>query len=132
MTKGKPKDIAASVRGLLQRQAKAMGRPSEELLHYYAMERYLYRLTKSPHVNRFVPKGALMLVAWRAPAFRPTRDIDFLARMPNDIESLAALFKDVCKQAVEDDGLVFDAQSVQGRTIKEDADYEGVRVTFLR
>lgn len=33
----------------------------------------------------------------------------------------------VCDVAVEPDGLVFDAKTIQGRKIKEDADYEGVR-----
>ncbi len=131
MTKGKPKDIAASVRARLQNMAKDTGRPFEELLQYYAMERLLYRLTKSPHAGKFVLKGALMLVAWRAPAFRPTRDIDFLARMPNDIESVAAVFKEICQQPIDNDGVVFDSESVQGKLIKEDADYEGVRVTFV-
>jgi Nucleotidyl transferase AbiEii toxin, Type IV TA system len=131
VTKDKPKDIAASVRGRLQKKAKDTGRPFEELLQYYAMERLLYRLTKSPHAGKFVLKGALMLVAWRAPAFRPTRDIDFLARMPNDIESVTAVFKEICQQPVDEDGIVFDAESVQGKLIKEDADYEGVRVTFI-
>lgn len=131
MTKGKPKDVAASVRGRLENQAKATGRPFAELLQYFAMERILYRLAMSPHADKFVLKGALMLVAWRAPAHRPTKDIDFLAKMPNDVNSVAATFRDVCGQAVEDDGLVFDADSIQGKVIKEDADYEGVRVTFL-
>jgi hypothetical protein len=131
MTKGKPKDIAASVRARLQNMAKDTGRPFQELLQYYAMERLLYRLTKSPHAGKFVLKGALMLVAWRTPAFRPTRDIDFLARMPNDIESVAAVFKQICKQPIDDDGVFFDAESVQGKLIKEDADYDGVRVTFI-
>ncbi len=131
MTKGKPKDIAASVRARLQKKAQDTGRPFQELLQYYAMERLLYRLTKSPHADKFVLKGALMLVAWQTPAFRPTRDIDFLARMPNDIESVAAVFKDMCELLVDDDGVVFDAQSVQGKVIKEDANYEGVRMTFV-
>ncbi len=32
---------------------------------------------------------------------------------------------------MQDDGLVFDASGVSGRRIKEDAEYEGVRVTFV-
>jgi len=131
MTKGKPTDVAASVRGRLENQAKATDRPFAEVLQYFAMERFLYRLARSPHAEKFVLKGALMLVAWRAPEFRPTRDIDFLAKMPNDVDSVTSTIRDVCGQAVEDDGLVFDAGSVQGKLIKEDADYEGVRVTFL-
>jgi len=131
VTKGKPKDIAASVRARLEKRAKETGRPFQELLQYFAMERFLYRLTKSAHADKFVLKGALMLVVWRSPVSRPTKDIDFLARMPNDVASMAEVFRDVCRQAVEEDGLIFDAASLEGRVIKEDADYEGVRVTFI-
>ena len=130
MTSGGGKDVAASVRARLANEAKKTNRPFAELLQYYAMERLLYRLSQSPHADKFVLKGALMLVAWRASAFRPTKDIDFLARLPNDIDNVASLFKEVCNLPVTDDGMAFDADSVQGRLIKEDADYEGVRITF--
>lgn len=43
---------------------------------------------------------------------------------------LEAALRDVCSQEVEPDGLLFDPDSVNGVIIKEDADYEGVRVTF--
>jgi hypothetical protein len=41
------------------------------------------------------------------------------------------VFKDVCDQSVEPDGLIFHADSIAGQAIKEDADYAGVRVTLL-
>ena len=46
--------IAASVRGQLQNRAKQTGRPFQKLLQYFAMERFLYRLSKSDHASRFV------------------------------------------------------------------------------
>jgi predicted nucleotidyltransferase component of viral defense system len=126
----KVKNIAASVRQRLLNVAQASGRPFQEVLQYYAMERFLYRLAQSPYADRFVLKGALMFNAWRAPTSRPTKDIDLLGRMENTPGDLAAAMRDVCRQTVEDDGLVFDHESVDGTVIKEDADYEGVRVTF--
>jgi predicted nucleotidyltransferase component of viral defense system len=125
-----PKDIAASVRQRLQNNARQTGRPFQEVLQYFAMERFLYRLSQSPHADRFILKGALMLAAWHAPASRPTRDIDFLARIENTVEAILPVIRDVCKQPVEPDGLVFDEGSIAGVVIKEDADYEGVRVIF--
>lgn len=130
MTKRRVKDVAASVRQRLQNVARSTGRPFQEVLQYYAMERFLYRLAQSPHIERFVLKGALMFQAWGAPASRPTKDIDLLGRMENSIDALTAAMRDVCRQDVEVDGLVFDPDSVAGIVIKEDADYEGVRVTF--
>jgi predicted nucleotidyltransferase component of viral defense system len=131
VTKRGIKDVAASVRARLQANAKETRRPFQEVLQYFAMERFLFRLSVSPHAKRLVLKGGLMLTAWRAPSSRPTKDIDLLARMPNDVDSVVNVVRDVCSEKVEPDGLVFDTNSVVGRVIKEDADYEGVRANFL-
>jgi hypothetical protein len=95
------------------------------------MERFLYRLAQSPHAEKFILKGALMFTAWGGPPSRPTKDIDLLARIDNEVEAVVALMREVCSQAVEPDGLVFDVESVAGEAIKEGANYSGVRVTFL-
>ena len=131
MTKRQIKDVAASMRQRLYEKAKTAGRPFREVLQYFAMERFLYRLTQSRHADKFVLKGALMFMAWRAPTTRPTKDIDFLARMENSVGTVTDVVRDICRQEVEPDGLVFDVSSVRGRVIKEDADYQGVRVSFL-
>ena len=130
MTKRRVKDVAASVRARLQTKAKDTNRPFQEVLQYFAMERFLYRLSQSPHTEKFVLKGGLMLTAWRAPSSRPTRDIDFLAKMSNNVDSVVEVVREICEQSVEPDGLEFDIASLEGRIIKEDADYEGVRVNF--
>lgn len=131
MTKRNIKDMAASVRARLQTNAKETGRPFQEVLQYFAMERFLFRLSVSPYADRLILKGGLMLTAWRAPSTRPTKDIDLLAMMPNDVKSVVNVVKEICTQKTDTDGLVFDIASVEGRVIKEDAEYEGVRVTFL-
>jgi len=125
------KDLAASVRHRLQSAAISQGRPFQEILEYYAMERFLYRLGCSEHAGRFVLKGALMFRAWGGPQTRPTRDIDLLARMDNTVDNLVEVFQSVCRQTVEEDGLVFPADQVRGAVIKEEAHYPGVRVSFL-
>lgn len=71
-----------------------------------------------------------MLTAWGASSIRPTRDIDLLGHLPNQVDDLVKVIHDVCGQNVEPDALVFDPASITGKVIKEDADYEGVRVTF--
>ena len=123
-------NVTASVRARLANQARAGGRPFQELLQYYGLERFLYRLSKSEYRERFILKGALMLRVWDAPMTRPTRDIDFLGYTTNSIESLEDIVRAICAFEVEDDGLDFDAQGVKGERIKEDADYEGVRIKF--
>lgn len=125
------KNVAASVRQQLLNRAHAMNRPFNELLQHFAMERFLYRLAKSPHVDRFVLKGALMMLVWKVPVSRPTMDIDLLGYVDNDIGTLVDICKAVCGQPVEtDDGMDFDPATVEGGRIAEDAEYHGVRVRF--
>ena len=129
MKKSASKNVAASVHQRLLNVARETGRPFNEVLQYFAMERLLYRLSCSGHKDSFVLKGALLFRVWDVPDSRATRDIDFLAFLDNSPENLAAIFREVCSIG-GDDGLVFDPDSIVARTIKEDADYEGVRVRF--
>ncbi len=128
--KNTPRNMAASVHRRLLNIARASGRPFNELLQHYAMERYLYRLSKSRYADRFILKGALMLRVWESPVARPTLDIDLLGRTGNDPEALAAIMKEVCGQPVEPDGLEFDGSTVTSRVITEEVDYAGVRIRF--
>jgi len=131
MKKRGTRNIGASVRQRLLNKARESGRPFSEILQYFAMERFLYRLSKSEYADKFVLKGALMLTAWNAPLLRPTMDIDLLGRISNDIRAMAAIVREICAVRVEpDDGLVFDAATVKGERIAEAADYEGVRIRF--
>lgn len=124
------KNISASIHQRLLNKARETKRPFNELLQYYAMERFLYRLSRSPHAKKFILKGALMLSVWKVSALRSTRDIDLLGRVENNIAVLSDVTKEICLQKVEPDGLVFDPASIAGEHITEDADYEGVRIRF--
>lgn len=124
-------NLAASVHARLQNQARATNRPFQELLQYYAMERFLYRLSQTPHRSRFVLKGALMLYVWDAPLARATKDVDLLGRLDNSLENLGRVVREMCAAEVEADTMVFEPDTVKTERIKEDADYEGVRVRFV-
>ncbi|MCK4236360.1 MAG: nucleotidyl transferase AbiEii/AbiGii toxin family protein [Candidatus Krumholzibacteria bacterium] len=121
-------NIAASVHQRLLNKAKESARPFNELLQRFAIERFIYRLSKSPHANRFILKGALMFSVWNVPASRPTMDIDFLGKIDNSPAVIAAAMKDTCGVDVETDGMLYDADSVTATRITEGAEYEGVRV----
>ena len=71
-----------------------------------------------------------MLLVWKLPVTRPTRDIDLLGCVSNDLEAVRGIIASICQVPVEDDGMTFDAQSVATTRIAEDADYVGVRATF--
>jgi len=126
-----PRNIPASVRQRLLNRAKSDRRPFNELLQYYAMERFLYRLSQSAHADRFIIKGALMLRVWRSPELRPTMDIDMLGKTSNEEADIVAQIRDILTVDVETDGLAFDPDSIQAERITEDADYEGIRIRFL-
>jgi hypothetical protein len=79
----------------------------------------------------FILKGALLFELWTTETHRPTRDADFLSIGTSDPRRFEDLFKEICVLPVDDDGLTFDPSNVTARQIKEGADYEGVRVTFL-
>ncbi|MBU0502625.1 MAG: nucleotidyl transferase AbiEii/AbiGii toxin family protein [Candidatus Margulisbacteria bacterium] len=125
-----PKNIPASIRARLQNIATETKRPFSEVLQYYAMERFLYRFSQSEYAEQFILKGALMFTVWQVPERRATLDIDFSACFDNKVAAIENVIKNVCGLAVEPDGLVFSCSSVKGKKIKENADYEGVRVKF--
>jgi len=130
MTNPRPRNIAASIHQRLLDKSKKSARPFNELFQYYAIERFLYRLSRSSHAGKFILKGALMLLVWEARVSRSTMDIDMLGRMKNNPDALIDMVREICLQEVEPDGVVFDPDSVRGERITEEADYEGVRVRF--
>ncbi len=122
------KNTTALVHQRLLNKARETSRPFNELLQHFAIERFIYRLSKSPHADRFILKGALMLSTWKSAVSRPTMDIDLLGKIDNSLEVIVAAMKDVCGIDVEADGMSFNAKTVTAARITEDAEYEGVRV----
>ncbi len=124
-------NVAASVRQRLLNLARERQEDFGLLLTKYALERLLFRISQSEHKTAFILKGALLFELWTEHTHRPTRDADFLSVGNSDPSRFEAIFKEICVLPVVDDGLIFDPSSVSARQIKEGADYEGVRVTFL-
>ncbi len=78
MVKSQQRIIDSVVHQTLLNKAREAGRPFNELLQYYAMEKFLLRMSKLPNAKEFVLKGALLLRATGISDIRPTRDIDVL------------------------------------------------------
>jgi len=123
-----PRNIGASVRARLLDRARAERSDFQILLTRYALERLLYRLSASPHRDRFILKGAMLFVTWVADPFRPTRDLDLLGHGESDAEAIAETFRAICAQPVADDGVTFDVAALMAAPIREEAEYGGVRV----
>jgi len=123
--------LARSVQTRLVRHAKQLGVDPNLILARYATERLLYRLSRSPHAERFVLKGALLLLVWLGETIRPTRDADLLGYGDLDADALARTMAEICAVEVEPDGLLFDSNSIRVAPIRPEDAYGGQRVTLL-
>jgi hypothetical protein len=94
MTDKDIKNVTASVLARLRNNAKSSGAPFQQVLQQYAIERFLYRVSKSKHAKDVILKGALLLKTIDIPSARPTMDIDMLRKGRADQASLVALVKD--------------------------------------
>jgi hypothetical protein len=121
------RNLAASIRARLKNHADAAKEDFNLTLTRYGLERLLYRLSVSPHANRFLLKGALLFSLWYDQPHRPTRDADLLAFGPDEVDAMVDAFREICAVPC-DDGLVFDLQSVHGAEIRKSAGYGGVRI----
>jgi predicted nucleotidyltransferase component of viral defense system len=122
------KNVGASVRARLLQRSRDQRTDFQILLTRYALERLLYRLSRSEHRNRFILKGAMLFVTWVEAPFRPTRDLDLLGYGDNSPEAIGDTFRAILTQPVDDDGVAFDVDGLEVAPIREDLEYGGVRV----
>lgn len=123
-----PTNVPASIRARLKNRADELGLEFNQALQYYAIERFLYRLSKTPWADLLVVKGAAMLRVWDGAIARPTRDVDFLGRMDNSPEAVAAMVRE-CLSVESPDGLEFSADvSVEPITVEDR--YPGARAVI--
>ena len=127
MPKPPLKNPAASIRARLLNLARERKEPFDRLLTRYVLERLLYRLSLSPHRERFVLKGAMLITTWFEEAHRPTRDVDFLSFGPSDAEALLTTFREICA-VTADDPVRFEPKSLRVERMREDLAYGGLRL----
>lgn len=127
MSRAVKRDIPASVRSRL---LKLVGPEMtfERLLVRYGVERLLFRLQHSPHADQFLLKGAQLFLMWKGSYYRTTRDLDFLGKGESSLQRMKGMWKDVCLIPCEEDGLVFDPESVKAEEIRDGDGYGGVRI----
>lgn len=130
MTRKNLSDVAASVRQRLLNMAKEQGEDFQLVLTRFVLERLLYRLGRSEFRDQFVLKGAMLFSLWGGTPHRTTRDIDLLGFGESAVAGLVHVFRDICLTRVEEDGVTFLPDSVSGIEIREDQEYDGVRITL--
>ncbi len=102
------------------------------LISRYFQERLLYRLSVSEYKDKFILKGGALLYAHDGFQARPTLDIDFMAKnVSNDMANIKKIFQDICQIGCEEDGVVFDADTIETSEIAISKDYHGVRLSLL-
>jgi predicted nucleotidyltransferase component of viral defense system len=121
------RDIGASVRSRLLNLARDRGQPFDLVITRYALERVLYRLSRSAYRDRFALKGAMLITTWFPDPHRPTRDLDLLGFGDSAQESILRVFREVCGMPV-DDGINFEVDNLRIERIREELEYGGLRL----
>ena len=117
-----------SIRQRLLNYAKSSGQDFNQVLLRFANERLLYRLGKSEYAERFLLKGATLFLVWNeSQPHRPTQDVDLLGSGPEDEGELRKVFVALCSMA-EEDGMEYDAGTIEVTPIREDQPYGGLRL----
>ncbi|NJL28051.1 MAG: nucleotidyl transferase AbiEii/AbiGii toxin family protein [Thermoanaerobaculia bacterium] len=94
----------------------------------YAAERFLYRLGESPHQQRFILKGAMLLALWGGSLYRATRDLDLTGYTKDDPAGLVAIMREICAVPCLADGLGFETETIEVEPIRDKEEYHGFRV----
>jgi len=121
------RDIAASVRQRLLNLARKTGRVFDVVLVNYGLERLIHRLSLSPHRDRFILKGGMLVTLWTDDDHRVTRDADFLGYGALEEERLITDFKEILGIKT-DDGLRYDVGVLSAVQIREEHEYGGFRL----
>lgn len=128
MRRRTPSNVSASVQRRLLNIARESGEDYQLILTRYALERFLRRLGASQFRDRFSLKGAMLYPIWGGALYRPTRDLDLHGNGEAGLAHLEEVFREICSLDVQDDGLLFLHDTVRGEAIREDQEYEGVRI----
>jgi predicted nucleotidyltransferase component of viral defense system len=112
---------------LLNRSRKT-GEDFQFILQRYAAERFLFRLGQSKYRDRYVLKGAMLFALWGGSVYRPTRDLDFTGYGDDGAEAVLAGLAEICSLTAADDGLYLDSSTLTAEPIREEAEYNGLRV----
>ncbi|MGE3844574.1 MAG: nucleotidyl transferase AbiEii/AbiGii toxin family protein [Vicinamibacterales bacterium] len=131
MKRSGPRNVVASVQARLVERSRELGVEHQLTLARFAGERLLYRLSTSEFADRFILKGAALLLLWLGEPIRPTKDVDLLSFGDTSADALGRVFGVLCAIEAADDGLTFLPDSIQVEPIREEQEYGGMRVKLM-
>jgi len=129
--RAQPKDIVASIYGRLTNEARKQNKPFGEILQYYGMERFLYRLSKTQYASSLILKGGLVFYGWELPLRRPTRDIDFLGTLQDQQKIIQQVIVTALSIPFPEDGMTFDPSTLSVIETHVDTNHAGIQVKFV-
>ena len=90
-------EIKRSVRQRLLNISRDKKEDFQLILIRFALERFLFRLSKSKYADQFILKGAFLFLLWTKQRYRPTRDLDLLGFGDSSSERIIRTFQDIWK-----------------------------------
>jgi predicted nucleotidyltransferase component of viral defense system len=122
------KNAGKSVKTRLLNLMNETGYKYMYLLARYFNERLLYKVSVSQYKDNFVLKGGSLLYALNGLETRPTIDVDFMAdRISRDREYLENVFREILSIPCDEDGVIFDVETLKSEPITVDEQYPGTR-----
>lgn len=121
-------NLISSIRDRLKQISRNRKLDFQFVLTRYAVERFLYRLSKSKYKNQFILKGALLFMVWSDQQFRPTKDLDLMGLVEESAENLRAAVEEICRLDVEADGMIYDYATITINEIRDQQEYQGQRI----
>ena len=117
------------LKAVVKNTENRLGLPSNTLLNYYMMERFLCRISKSEYANNFVIKGGFLISSLVGIDMRSTMDVDVTLKG-------VALNSDTIRDIIESilhidmqDQITWDIEKIT--SIHEEGAYEDFRITLI-
>lgn len=123
------KNPAASIRDRLLKHAKAHGDEYQRTLTRFAIERLLFRLSRTEARDSYILKGAMLFATWPGHVFRPTGDLDLLGHGDPRPAAIAEVFIRICQIEAPEDAVIFNPSTLNVGALREDEKYQGARLT---
>ncbi len=106
-----------------------LGLPSNTLLNYYMMERFLCRISKSEYSDNFVIKGGFLISSLIGIDMRSTMDVDAtLKGVALNSNTVRDIIEDILHIDIQDQ-ITWEIEKIA--TIHEEGAYEDFRITLI-
>lgn len=131
MSRDVKRNIGMSIKTRLLQFSQESHMDYMKILVRYLHERLLYRVSISAYRDKLLLKGSSLLYAYERWDARPTLDIDLLGqRISNSEENIRSIMTEICQLECPEDGVTFDAESIQLEPIALEKKYPGLCVTI--